>query len=84
MLLLEPAQLDLIMVVKLHFVWVLHALGVNYTTTTGGVFSSNSSDLIVDPSTGEIDLVNSQPGNYDISYNVSSVNQLVLIFQIIR
>ena len=50
--------------------------GVNYTTTTGGVFSSNSSDLIVDPSTGEIDLVNSQPGNYEITYNVSSVNQL--------
>ena len=51
---------------------------VNYTTTTGGVFSSNSSDLIVDPSTGEIDLVNSQPGNYEISYESFSIIQLSL------
>ena len=50
---------------------------VNYTTTTGGVFSSNSSDLIVDPSTGEIDLVNSQPGNYEITYECSSIINLV-------
>ncbi|MFL2570287.1 MAG: lectin-like domain-containing protein [Parvicellaceae bacterium] len=37
---------------------------VTYTAPTGGVFSSDNVNIIVDPNTGEIDLVNSLPGSY--------------------
>ena len=49
---------------------------VTYTAPTGGVFSSDNVNLIVDPNTGEIDLVNSLPGSYEITYDYSSTNQM--------
>lgn len=47
----------------------LPELGVGFTT--GGTFSSTSG-LILDPSTGEIDVVNSNPGTYVITYTVNA------------
>lgn len=40
--------------------------------TQGGSFSSNTMNLALDVTTGEIDLANSNPGNYQISYHVGS------------
>lgn len=36
--------------------------------STGGTFSGNSTDVVVDPTTGEIDLSSSNPGTYTITY----------------
>ncbi|WP_449403976.1 CARDB domain-containing protein, partial [Flavobacterium cyanobacteriorum] len=45
-------------------------------TTTGDItsssFSSNSPNLIINPSTGQIDVANSQPGSYIITYTFSN------------
>ncbi len=40
----------------------------------GGTFSASSNNLIINPTTGEIDLSNSQPGNYTITYTYSTNN----------
>ncbi|MBN2681994.1 MAG: SprB repeat-containing protein, partial [Bacteroidales bacterium] len=42
---------------------------VSLSGVEGGTFSSSNSDLIIDPVTGAIDLENSVPGNYEISYS---------------
>lgn len=39
---------------------------------TDGVFSCSSSDLIVDPVTGEIDLVASKPGTYTVEFTLDN------------
>ena len=38
----------------------------------GGVFSSDSAGLAIDPSTGQIFPMSSQPGNYNVYYNLPS------------
>lgn len=43
---------------------------------SGGVFSSNSPDLIVDPQTGALNTTNTPPGDYEVTY-VLSVNGCV-------
>lgn len=40
----------------------------NISGTSGGTFSSSSTDLVVDPSTGEIDFSSSLAGSYTIEY----------------
>jgi gliding motility-associated-like protein len=39
---------------------------------TGGVFSASSAQLIIDATTGKVDLANSTAGNYTISYTVTA------------
>ena len=40
----------------------------NVTTTSGGIFTSTNGGIVIDALTGEIDLDNSIPGNYQITY----------------
>ncbi|MDX9715736.1 MAG: gliding motility-associated C-terminal domain-containing protein, partial [Dissulfurispiraceae bacterium] len=40
--------------------------------TTGGVYSVNSTDLTIDPATGVIDLSETQPGTYEITYTIAA------------
>ena len=40
--------------------------------TPGGTFSANSVNLVINPSTGLINLAASQPGNYTITYSVAA------------
>jgi hypothetical protein len=40
--------------------------------TPGGTFSANSVNLVINPSTGLINLAASQPGNYVITYSVAA------------
>ena len=63
------------MEVKHHFVSST-CPSVVYTSSSGGVFSSNSSNLIVDPTTGEIDLVNFDRISNGNNLYYSSINQL--------
>lgn len=43
------------------------------TGTAGGTFTCGSSDLIIDPVTGEVDIAASLPGNYLITYTTTGV-----------
>ncbi len=44
------------------------------TTTTGGTFSANLSGLVIDATTGEINLANSTPGTYVVTYTTPGIN----------
>jgi hypothetical protein len=46
----------------------------DFIASPGGTFSASSTDLSIDPSTGEIDPSNSVAGVYDVSYVVGSGN----------
>lgn len=43
---------------------------LNGTATIGGTFTSDSTSLVIDPTTGVIDLASSIAGNYNITYTV--------------
>lgn len=42
-------------------------------TTSGGAFTTNSTDITVDPATGVIDMANTDDGTYVISYAVAGI-----------
>ena len=58
-----------------------------YDQQVGGVFSTSSDDLVIDPSTGIIDVKNSKPGSYKVYYTYNSYTCTIVAetdFEIIK